>query len=101
LSSLLLVGCASTKPSAQAVEQTLSKAVPLQSTPGQVLDYLSRQKIEHSQYLRDAVKGNSIQAVIRDTSKWDIVKTDCGIVFQFNDHDRLLAFDVRERYTGP
>jgi hypothetical protein len=29
------------------------------------------------------------------------VKTDCGIVFRFDDHDRLVAYDVREHYTGP
>jgi hypothetical protein len=98
---LLLLGCGSVKPSAKDVERDLTKAVPLQSTPVQVLDYLSGQKIEHSQYLRDAVQGNSIHAVVRDTSKWAIVKTDCGIVFRFDDHDRLVAYDVREHYTGP
>jgi hypothetical protein len=98
---LLLLGCGQARPNAKAVERHLAKAVPLQSTPAQVLVYLNGQKIEHSQYLRDAVQGNSVQAVIRDMSKWDIVKTDCGIVFRFDDHDRLVAYDVREHYTGP
>jgi hypothetical protein len=89
------------RPNAKAVEHGLANAVPLQSSPNQVLDYLSVRKIEHSQYLRDPVQGNSILAVIRDQSKWAIVRTDCGIVFRFDNHDRLIAYDVRERYTGP
>ena len=101
LCCLLLLACGPASPNAKDVERDLAKAVPLRSTPVQVLDYLREQKIEHSQYLRDAVQGNSIQAIIRDTSKWNIVKTDCGIVFRFSDHDRLVAIDVRERYTGP
>jgi hypothetical protein len=99
--ALLLLGCGPAKPDAKAVERDIAKAVRLQSNPMQVLDYLSEQKIEHSQYLRDAAQGNTIQAVVRDRSKWDIVKTDCGIVFRFDNHDRLVAFDVREQYTGP
>ena len=97
----LLLGCGPASPNAKDVERDLAKAVPLHSTPAQVLDYLREQKIEHSQYLRDAVQGNSIQAIIRDTSKWNIVKADCGIVFRFDNHDQLVAFDVRGRYTGP
>jgi hypothetical protein len=42
-----------------------------------------------------------IYAVIRDQSKWEIVKTDCSIVFRFDDHDRLVSYNVSERYTGP
>jgi hypothetical protein len=101
LCSLLLVGCGPAGPNAKDVERDLAKTLPLQSTPTYVLDYLNRGKIEHSQYVRDAVQGNSIQAVIRDQSKWAIVKTDCGVVFRFDDHDRLIAYDVREHYTGP
>ena len=83
------------------VERRLTRAIPLQSTPAQVIDYLNREKIEHSQYLRDSAQGNSILAVIRDKYKWAIVKTDYGITFRFDDHDRLIAFEVREHYTGP
>ncbi len=101
LCALILTGCGPAKPNAKAVERELAKAVPLQSTPAQVLNYLTVQKIEHSQFLRDAAQGNLIHAVVRDQSKWDIVKTDCSIVFRFDDHDRLVAYDVRERYTGP
>ena len=98
---LMLLGCGPAKPNAKTVERDLAKTVPLQSTPAEVLNYLTAQKIEHSQYVRDAARGNLIYAVIRDQSKWDIVKTDCGIVFRFDNHDRLVSYDVREHYTGP
>ena len=85
----------------EAVKQQLLAAVPLQSTPTQVLDYLNKRKIEHSEYLRDPVEGNSIKAILRDQSKWSIVKMNYSIVFQFNDQDRLIAYVVRRAYTGP
>ena len=101
LLGLLLVGCGPVKPSTDDLKRDLAAAVPLQSTPTQVLTYLTRQRIEHSQYLHDAVQGNTIHAIVRDRSKWDIVRTDCNITFQFDDRDRLVGFQVRERLTGP
>jgi len=98
---LLLVGCGPARPSAEVVKRDLSTAVPLQSTPAQVLTYLTRQRIEHTEYNRDARQGNLIHAVVRDRSRWNIVKTDCSITFHFDDRDRLVAFDVREWLTGP
>jgi hypothetical protein len=67
----------------------------------QVLDYFTVQKVEHSQYVRDAIQGHLVRAVIREQSIWAIVKTDCSIVFRFDDHDRHMAYEVRERLTGP
>jgi len=98
---LMLLGCGPAKPNAKDIERDLARSVPLQSTPAQVLDYLTVHKIEHSQYVRGAADGNLIYAAIRDQSKWNIVKTDCAIVFRFDDHDRLISYDVRDRYTGP
>jgi len=93
--------CGPARPNAKALERDLAKAIPLQSSPKQVLDYLSAHQITHSQYLHDAYQGNSIMAVVRDKSKWEIVTADCAIVFKFDEHDRLTGYDVRERYTGP
>jgi hypothetical protein len=98
---MMFLGCSHARPSAKDLQRDLAESVPLQSTPGQVLDYLTAHKIEHSQYVRDATQGNLIHAEIRDQSKWDIVKTDCGILFRFDDHDRLLSYEVSEHYTGP
>jgi len=79
----------------------LAKAVELQSNPTQVLNYLSGQNIEHSAYIRDHEKGSSITAIVRDHSKWNIVKVNCGIVFNFDNNDRLTSYEVREHFTGP
>src|SRR3989442_15643411 len=100
LGGLVLLGCRSMLTNPEAVKQQLLAAVPLQSTPTQVLDYLNKRKIEHSEYLRDPVEGNSIKAILRDQSKWSIVM-NYSIVFQFNDQDRLIAYVVRPAYTGP
>jgi len=101
LYGMLLVGCGSDRPDPMVAGRDLAKGVALQSTPAQVLDYLSSKSVEHSQYLRDSLQGNLIYASIRDTNKWAIVKDDCGIVFRFDDHDRLAKADVREYLTGP
>jgi len=101
LGCVLLPGGGPAPPNAKAVERDLAKAVPLQSSPAQVLESLSAQKIEHSQYLRNRSAGNSILAVVRDRSKWAVVKVDVGIEFKFDGDDRLAAIQVRERYTGP
>jgi hypothetical protein len=98
---LLLIGCGPAKPNAKVIEQQLAKAVPLQSSPQEVLDYLNREKIEHSDYLRDGSRGHLIEAVVRDQSRWSIVKTSCGIKFRFGEDGRLLKYEVREEYTGP
>src|SRR5437899_4316406 len=99
LGGFVLLGCRSMLTNPEAVKQQLLAAVP--STPTQVLDYLNKRKIEHSEYLRDPVEGNSIKAILRDQSKWSIVKMNYSIVFQFNDQDRLIAYVVRPAYTGP
>lgn len=101
LSCLLLVGCGGGKADPKAVEQRLAKAIPLQSSRSQVLDYLDGHKIEHSEYLRDVTRGNSIKAMIRDKSRWGLVKTNYSVVFRFDDHDRLVSYDVSPAYTGP
>ncbi len=99
LCGLLLFGCG-TKPDPKILGQSVAKAVPLQSTPAQVLSYLSGQKIEHSAYKKDAIAGNSILATVPD-SRWGWTRTNCMIIFRFDEHDRLIASDVREDHEGP
>jgi len=67
----------------------------------QVNEYLSARKIDHSESAKNAIEGKLIRAAIRDGSKWDLVRTDCFIVFRFDDQDRLVSYEVREVYTGP
>jgi hypothetical protein len=101
LCCLLVIGCGSAKPNVVAVKQDLAKALPPQSTPAQVLDYLSSKGIEHSQYLNDPRKGRCINAFVRDKTMFATVKTNCGLLFHFDDHDRLVSFEAREIRTGP
>jgi hypothetical protein len=97
----MILGCGPARSDAKSVERDLAKAIPMQSSPAQVLNYLSVRGIEHSQYIHDAEQDNSINAVIRDKSEWKIVKTDIGIVFKFDKRDRLTGYDVRQHLTGP
>jgi hypothetical protein len=99
LCGLLLAGCGS-GPDPMALGQSMAKAVPLKSTPAQVLGYLSGEKIEHSEYMKNPIAGNSILATIYD-SKWKWTHTNCLVIFSFDEHDRLIAADVREDHKGP
>jgi hypothetical protein len=86
----------------KALAQEIAHAIPLQSTPAQVLSYLDGRKIVHSPYERDAVKGNSISAILRyDPYEWRVVYTSYEIVYRFDAHDRLIACEIHEEYTGP
>jgi hypothetical protein len=99
--SVMFMCCSSSQTDQKAIERRLAAAVPLQRTASQVLDFLTDEKIEHSDYLRDAIEGNSIRAIIRDQSRWRPVKTNYSIVFRFDSRDRLTGYDVRPVYTGP
>ena|ERR1035438_7435619 len=101
LCSLMLAGCGSAKPNVEAVKRDLAKALPAQSTPAQVLDTLNAKGIEHSQYLHDPVKGRCINGFVRDKTIFAVVKTHCGLLFRFDDQDRLVSFEAREIHTGP
>jgi hypothetical protein len=101
ISCLLLLGCGRAPTDTNAVKQLLAAAIPPQATPAQVLDYLDNQKLEHTPYRQDVRTGRSIQSAIRDKRKFTLIKTDYGIVFHFDDHDRLVGYDVTPYYTGP
>jgi len=84
------------------VAEGLVREVPLQSTPAEVIGYLNSHKIKHSEFVRDALKGNSIQAAVPyDPAEWKMVYTSYGIDFLFDDHNRLIAKEIHEHYTGP
>ncbi len=97
LGCFLLSGCNSVRKNPEAVAQSVARGIPLQSTPARVLNYLDGQKIRHSPYKRDAIEAG----IPHDTSKWELVYTSYGIVFRFDDHNRLIATEVHPRYTGP
>jgi len=52
--------------------------------------------------MRDALKGNSISAIVRyDPSELAVVHTSYSIEFRFDDQNHLIAKEVHEKYTGP
>jgi hypothetical protein len=102
LGCLLLSGCSPAIKERAALAMNVASRAQLQSTPDQVLDYLNNQKIEHSQYQRDAAKGNMISAVLRhDSTPWALIKTDYKIVFHFDGQNRFTRSEIYEVYTGP
>jgi uncharacterized protein YcfL len=102
LGCFLFVGCGSAEKDLEVRAQRVTHGVPLGSPPTQVLGYLDAQKIRHSEYERDAVKGNSIVARIPyDPSEWNVVYTSYRIVFWFDGNDRLVTSEVHPEYTGP
>lgn len=85
----------------ETIRQRMAAAVPLKSTPAQVLAYLNRQKIDHTQYLQKATAGNAILARIQDRHRWSTVETSYIARFSFDDESHLASIDVRRVYTGP
>jgi hypothetical protein len=95
LACLLLAGCASYKPDTSNIRQQFAAAVPLHSTPAQVLDYLDLQKINHSPYRRDPSSGNKIEAELDIKTTHALVDPSYSLEFAFDDHDSLTASDVQ------
>ena len=98
LLTLLLVGCGSGKANPNALEQRLATQVPLRSSPTQVLAFLDSQKIAHSPYHHSDNSGNSIDAAIAVPAPHSIVQPTYDVVFRFDDHDLLKAYDIQ--YLG-
>jgi hypothetical protein len=95
---LLLAGCgrpSKEKDNPEGVKQRLAAAIPLHSSPTQVLNYLDSQEIKHSSYHRDTALGNTIEGVIFVKSASDIVDPSYEVVFRFDAQDRLIAYDVQ------
>jgi predicted small secreted protein len=95
LACFLLAGCATYKPNPNDIKQQLATALPLHSTPAQVLDYLNRQKIGHSPYRRDPASGNKIEAELDIKTRHALIDPSYNLEFTFDNHDRLIASDVQ------
>ncbi|MGD0799635.1 MAG: hypothetical protein ABR910_18125 [Acidobacteriaceae bacterium] len=95
LACLLLAGCAAYKPVTSDIQQQFATALPLHSSPAQVLDYLDRQKINHSPYRRDPSSGNKIEAELDIKTRHALTDPSYSLEFSFDDHDRLIASDVQ------
>lgn len=100
VSCLLVLACGSGNVNSAAIEKQLAAAIPPGATVDHVVEYLNLEKVEHSEYRRDATP-RTISAMIRDESRFALVKTSYQIVFHFDEHDRLVSYSVRPVYTGP
>ena len=73
------------------------------SSRSAVENYLDSQSITHS-YIEDSKFANERRvelALIRGTSKSELVRGDIQIRFQFDESGRLLNYSVRDLFTGP
>jgi predicted small secreted protein len=95
LACCLFAGCATYKPNPSDIRQQLATAVPLHSTPAQVLDYLDHQKIAHSPYRRDPSSGNKIEAELDIKTRHALIDPSYNLEFAFDDQDRLITSDVQ------
>jgi hypothetical protein len=101
LSVTLVLGCSSTEESAKTeISKRFEAAIPPGEASDRVLAYLDSQRIEHSQY-RQTKDGNVILSAIRDKSRFNLVRTDFRISFQFDGQNRLIRYEIKPQYTGP
>ena len=87
----------------EGLRKQLEKATPVGSSRSAVESYLDSQSIQHS-YIDDSKFPNERRverALIRGTSKSQLVRDDIEIRFQFDEFGRLLNYSVREVFTGP
>ena len=87
----------------EAVRKQLAAATPVGSSRSAVENYLDSQSITHS-YIADSKFANERRvelALIRGTSKSELVRGDIQIRFQFDESGRLLNYSVRDLFTGP
>jgi hypothetical protein len=82
----------------EGVRKQLEKVTPVGSSRSAVAGYLDSQSIQHS-YIEDSKFPNERRvelALIRGTSKSQLVRGDIQIRFQFDEFGRLLNYSVRE-----
>jgi hypothetical protein len=94
LGCLLLSGCGPTQKDPGGVEKQLKLAVPLHSSPAQVIEYLEHQKLAHSQYHHDETYGNVIEMEISVKTKRDLVDPSYDVLFLFDNRDQLAKYQV-------
>jgi hypothetical protein len=98
LGCMLLAGCGLYRPDQKGLEQQVAGAVPLHSSPAQVMAYLNAQKIDHSPYKRDVSIGNTIEAEMQVKTTRALVNPSYNVVFRFDDQNSLTGYDVQ--YLG-
>ena len=87
----------------EGVRKQLETVTPVGSSRTAVESYLDSQSIQHS-YTDDSKFSNERRvelALIRSTSRSQLVRGDIQVRFQFDEFGRLLNYSVRKVFTGP
>ena len=87
----------------EEVRRQLERVTPVGSSRTAVESYLDSQSIQHS-YTDDSKFSNERRvelALIRSTSRSQLVRGDIQVRFQFDEFGRLLNYSIREVFTGP
>ena len=85
------------------VRKQLERVTPVGSSRTAVERCLDSQSIQHS-YADDSKFSNERRvelALIRSTSRSQLVRGDIQVRFQFDEFGRLLNYSIREVFTGP
>jgi hypothetical protein len=79
--------------------------MPVGSSRLEVTAYLDQRGIQHSHIgeIKQFPESNRTEtAMIRNTAKSGLIRTDIQLVFKFDDTDtKLVSYSVREILTGP
>jgi len=87
----------------EEVRKQLERVTPVGSSRTAVESYFDSQSIQHS-YTDDSKFSNERRvelALIRSTSRSQLVRGDIQVRFQFDEFGRLLNYSIREVFTGP
>ena len=101
LLAALLIGCApavrTEVTTVSAMDEMIRHNIPARASQAQVLAFLDRQHIEHSEHNPD---NRMISSIVRDTTGDGVVKGSILINFYFDRNARLKNYSVEEVFTG-
>lgn len=103
--SIFMMGCAKTNedehPVSRAfVEQLIQKNIPLGTSKSTVSAFLDQHGIENSGHIPHA-SNDTLYAIFRNAEgSTTTFKKSIQVIFQFS-NDKLIAYSITEKLTGP
>jgi len=105
----------------EEIQRRLDEKLRKGVTPNEVLAVLNQLKVDHSDYLNrpvldpdlvaqlDQVNAGGptylntrrIQAIVRDVKRNFPVSESIQLIFLFDEHDKLVKYELRSIFTGP
>ena len=89
------------RPDPQKIRREIDAAIPSGSTKRVVSAYLSNRGSDYLVFTSPSDGKTYIQAMLRDHSRWQLIKLDYRVVFRFDGDDRLSGDEVKAAFTGP